>query len=267
MEETICGRFWGCAPSTGQAPQRGSWHHFWVPPSFPDLCPSLALWKKALSLVTTQPWSSQGQYHFSRWALHLQGLQVLVWESCHRKMELWRKGRSTWQFQTESKEEIKNSWTKPVVYNWPYDASFGPSEGDEGKGMLMEQLLLFLMGRWAILATGLLGVTVLGWLISHSFPLNWKAPFWTLVMHFIWKKIFLVERRRQTCDLSTAQEAVYLCFKLPAHFCLLSVPGAPHKTGVRSQEAGGGMVGRFWHLMEILNPPILHQWYFHNMQR
>lgn len=95
--------------------------------------------------------------HLSRWVLHSQGLWVLVWESCHRKMESWRKGESTWKFQVKSREEIKNSWTKSLVNNSRYDASFGPSEGDEERGMLMWWLLLLWMRRWAFWLQGCWG--------------------------------------------------------------------------------------------------------------
>lgn len=41
-----------------------------------------------------------------------------------------------------NREEIKNSWTKSLVHNLPYDASFCSSEGDEERGMLMGWPLL-----------------------------------------------------------------------------------------------------------------------------
>lgn len=122
----------------------------------------------------------------------------------------------------------------------------------------MGQLLLLWMGRWAILATGLLGVTVLGWWISHHLPLSGSVLRGSLLDtgHALHWKENLPGRKEETgmwfIDYLESSKSASNSLHIFA-CCLCLVHLIKWESG--SQEAKD-KVGRFWHLLELLNPSI-----------
>lgn len=128
----------------------------------------------------------------------------------------------------------------------------------------MQQLLLLWMGRWAILATGLLGVSVLGWSISHHLLLSCSVLRGSLldIGHALHLKENLLGKKEETgmwfVDYSESSKSASNSLHTSA-CCLCLVHLIKWESG--NQEAED-KVGRFWHFMELLNPPIPHPMIF-----